>query len=241
MVAEKQACHLRVTYKGLGGHASLIHGDNPMADLARLLLQVQSRNLPTHVTPESRMMFQAIGRHLSPIARLGMADLLNSRFTALALKLMGSGDRSLGPLFRNTVNPTIVRGGDQINVVPGVVSVDLDGRLLPNMAPDRLISELAVVAGKDATISRLVRHSKWPFMGERSGRHPCAHGYACGDGWKAICPPWHPNLRFLPMLLPSTLDFAAVIHGPDERAAVDAINFGADAVYRLLQRYGRTP
>ena len=241
MVAEKQVCHLRVTYKGLGGHASLIHGDNPMADLARLLLQVQSRNLPTHVTPEARMMFQAIGRHLSPIARLGMADLLNSRFTALALKLMGSRGRSFGPLFRNTVNPTIVRGGDQINVVPGVVSVDLDGRLLPNMAPDRLISELAVIAGKDATISRLVRHSKWPFTGERSGRHPCAHAHACGDGWKAICPPWHPNLRFLPMLLPSTLDFAAVTHGPDERAAVDAINFGADAVYRLLQRYGRTP
>ena len=41
MVAEKQVCHLRVTYKGLGGHASLIHGDTPMADLARLLLQVQ--------------------------------------------------------------------------------------------------------------------------------------------------------------------------------------------------------
>ena len=152
MVAEKQVCHLRVTYKGLGGHASLIHGDNPMADLARLLLQVQSRNLPTHVTPEARMMFQVIGRHLSPIARLGMADLLNSRFTALALKLMGSRGRSFGPLFRNTVNPTIVRGGDQINVVPGVVSVDLDGRLLPNMAPDRLISELAVIAGKGATI-----------------------------------------------------------------------------------------
>ena len=46
---------------------------------------------------------------------------------------------------------------------------------------------------------------------------------------------------FLPMLLPSTLDFAAVIHGPDERVPVDAINFGAGAVYRLLQRYGRTP
>ena len=136
-------------------------------------------------------MFQAIGRHLSPIARLGMADLLNSRFTALALKLMGSRGRSFGPLFRNTVNPTIVRGGDQINVVPGVVSVDLDGRLLPNMPPDRLISELAVIAGKDATISRLVRHSKWPFTGERSGRHPCAHAHACGDGWKVICPPWH--------------------------------------------------
>ena len=133
MVAEKQVCHLRVTFKGVGGHASLIQGDNPMADLARLLQQVQSRNLSTHVTPEARTMFRAIGRHLSPIARLGMAALLNSRFTALALKLMGFRGRTFGPLFRNTVNPTIVRGGDQINVVPGGVSVDLDGRLLPNM------------------------------------------------------------------------------------------------------------
>jgi acetylornithine deacetylase/succinyl-diaminopimelate desuccinylase-like protein len=45
---------------------------------------------------------------------------------------------------------------------------------------------------------------------------------------------------FLPMLLPATLDFAATIHGPDERVPVDAINFGAGAIYRLLQRYGRT-
>ena len=30
---------------------------------------------------------------------------------------------------------------------------------------------------------------------------------------------------FLPMLLPETLDFAATIHGPDERVPVDAINF----------------
>ena len=46
---------------------------------------------------------------------------------------------------------------------------------------------------------------------------------------------------FLPMLLPKTLDFVSAIHGPDERVPVAAINFGAGAIYRLLQRYGRTP
>ena len=45
---------------------------------------------------------------------------------------------------------------------------------------------------------------------------------------------------FLPMLLPDTLDFAATIHGPDERVPVSAINFGADAMYSLLKRYGRS-
>ena len=254
MVAEKQVCHLRVTFKGVGGHASLIQGDNPMADLARLLQQVQSRNLPTHVTPEARMMFQAIGRHLSPIARLGMAALLNSRFTALALKLMGSRGRTFKPLFRNTVNPTIVRGGDQINVVPGVVSVDLDGRLLPNMPPDRLISELAVIAGKDATIE-VLSHDPGPQSPDMGLFDTLSGVLRESDPDGIPVPMLMPaatderlfarlgiqNYGFLLMLLPSTLDFAAVIHGPDERVPVDAINFGADAVYRLLQRYGRTP
>ena len=46
---------------------------------------------------------------------------------------------------------------------------------------------------------------------------------------------------FLPMLLPDELDFAATIHGPDERVPVSAISFGADGLYSLLQRYGRSP
>ena len=46
---------------------------------------------------------------------------------------------------------------------------------------------------------------------------------------------------FLPMRLPADLDFASTIHGPNERVTVEAIWFGADAFYRLLQSYGRTP
>ena len=37
MVAEKQVCHLKVTFRGANGHASLNHQDNPMANLARFL------------------------------------------------------------------------------------------------------------------------------------------------------------------------------------------------------------
>jgi len=63
-------------------------------------------------------MFQAIGRHVSLPARAGIAALLNPRFTASTLKLMGAKGRTFSPLLRNTVNPTSVRGGGQINVVP---------------------------------------------------------------------------------------------------------------------------
>ena len=76
-------------------------------------------------------MFQAIGRHVSLPARAGIAALLNPRFTASTFRLMGVKGRTFSPLFRNTVNPTSVRGDGQINVVHDEVSVDLDGRVLP--------------------------------------------------------------------------------------------------------------
>ena len=68
--------------------------------------------------------------------------LLNPRFTASTLRLMGVKSRTFSPLFRNTVNPTSVRDGGKINVVSDEVSVDLDGRILPNLSPELLMSEL---------------------------------------------------------------------------------------------------
>ena len=255
MVAEKQVCHLRVTFRGVGGHASLAQRDNPMTGLARFLQRVQSQELPTHVTPVARTMFLSIGKRLSPPARAGIAALLNPRFTALTLRLLGARGRTFAPLFRNTVNPTVVRGGEQINVVPGEVSLDLDGRLLPNFTPEQLISELRTlaVAGSDIDI-KVLSHDPGPEKPDLGLFETLSGVLQESDPEGIPVPMLMPaatdgrlfarlgiqTYGFIPMLLPKTLDFAATIHGPDERVPVDAINFGAAAIYRLLQRYGRT-
>ncbi|MCH8799602.1 MAG: M20/M25/M40 family metallo-hydrolase [Chloroflexi bacterium] len=256
MVSEKQVCHLRATFRGAGGHASLTQRDNPMNGLARFLQRVQSRQLPIHVTPEARMMFQAIGKHLPPPARAGMAALLNPRFTALALRLLGARGRTFNPLFRNTVNPTLVRGGELINVIPEEVSVDLDGRLLPNIGPERLVSELAEIAGTGANIEiEVLSHDAGPRQPDLGLFDTLSSVLKESDPEGIAVPMLMPaatdgrlfarlgiqTYGFLPMLLPKTLDFVSAIHGPDERVPVAAINFGAGAIYRLLQRYGRTP
>lgn len=44
---------------------------------------------------------------------------------------------------------------------------------------------------------------------------------------------------FLPMNLPPEVDFIRTIHGADERTPVAALDFGTDAVYKVLERYGR--
>ena len=253
MVSEKQVCHLRVTFRGSSGHASLTQQNNPMLALSRFLQRVQARELPVHVTPETRMMFQAISKHVPIPGRAGLAALLNPRFTALAIRLMGRKGGTFNPLFRNTVTPTLVRGGEQINVVPNEVSVDLDGRLLPGLGPDQLIAELNEIAGAGAKIE-VLRHDAGPGQPDLGLFDTLSDVLREADPKGIPVPMLMPastdgrlfsrlgiqTYGFLPMLLPDELDFAAAIHGPDERVPVSAISSGAEALYSLLKRYGRS-
>ena len=40
------------------------------------------------------------------------------------------------------------------------------------------------------------------------------------------------------MLLPDDLNFLQTIHAADERIPVNAVEFGTNAIYQLLQRFG---
>ena len=42
---------------------------------------------------------------------------------------------------------------------------------------------------------------------------------------------------FLPMRLPEDFKFDKLIHAADERIPVDALDFGAEAVWRAIQRF----
>jgi acetylornithine deacetylase/succinyl-diaminopimelate desuccinylase-like protein len=44
------------------------------------------------------------------------------------------------------------------------------------------------------------------------------------------------NYGFTPLNLPANFDFLATLHAPDERVPVDALEFGANALYELLRR-----
>ena len=43
---------------------------------------------------------------------------------------------------------------------------------------------------------------------------------------------------FLPMRLPESFRFTKLIHAADERIPVDALEFGAEAVWRAVRRFG---
>jgi acetylornithine deacetylase/succinyl-diaminopimelate desuccinylase-like protein len=155
------------------------------------------------------------------------------------------------PLLHNTVNATVVRGGAQANVIPSEITVQLDGRLLPGFTPDEMLSELRQLAGDLAefsagrsdltpsaepdmglfdTLAAILREADpegtpIPLLlsGVTDGRHFARLGIQ--------------TYGYLPMCLPADFPGIQLIHAADERIPVDAVTFGAEAIYQVLRRY----
>jgi acetylornithine deacetylase/succinyl-diaminopimelate desuccinylase-like protein len=77
MVAEKQVCWMKATVRGRGGHGSIPVRDGAMAKLSRLLQQLDQRDLPVHITPPARLMFDAMSAELSGAQKLILGQLTN--------------------------------------------------------------------------------------------------------------------------------------------------------------------
>jgi acetylornithine deacetylase/succinyl-diaminopimelate desuccinylase-like protein len=249
-VGEKQICWLKATIRGPGGHGAMINRGGTVARLARFLSDLDRKRLPVHVTPIVREMVEAIASALPRHQAAVMRSLLKPRFTDGALRLLGAQGAMFEPMLRNTVNATIVRGGSKINVVPSEIEVELDGRALPGFSPEQLIAELHELVGKDIELE-LVRHDPGPAAPDLGLFELLA------DVIRELDPEGIPipllqigvtdgrffsragiqTYGFLPMRLPPDFAFTKLIHAADERIPVAALEFGAEAVWRAVQRF----
>jgi acetylornithine deacetylase/succinyl-diaminopimelate desuccinylase-like protein len=249
-VAEKQICWLKATVRGPGGHGAMVHRGGTVARLARLLSDLDRKRLPVHVTPVVRQTVEAIAAELPRPQAAVMRSLLKPRLTDAALRLLGAQAALFEPMLRNTVNATIVRGGAKINVVPSEIELELDGRALPGFTPDDLIAELHGIIGDDIEIE-LVRHDPGPSAPDL-GLFETLAGVireldpegipvpllqiGVTDG-RFFSQAGVQTYGFLPMRLPEGFAFTKLIHAADERIPVDALEFGAEAVWRSVQRF----
>jgi acetylornithine deacetylase/succinyl-diaminopimelate desuccinylase-like protein len=249
-LGEKQICWLKATVRGPGGHGAMIHRDGTMARLARMLDDLNRKRLPIHVTPIVRDMIETIAAHLPRPKRDLMLALLKPAVADLALPKLGPRLRWLETLLRNTVNATIVRGGDKVNVIPAQIDLELDGRLLPGFTPDDLIGELHEIVGNDIEVE-LVRHD--PGLAEPD----LALFEMLGSVLRELDPEGIPmpllqggvtdarffaqlgiqTYGFMPMRLPADFPVLKIVHAADERIPVAALEFGTEAVTRALRRF----
>ena len=250
MVAEKQICVLRATIRGTGGHGALRGPGSATARLARLLQRLERRQLPLHPTPVAVEMFKAVSSSLPFPSSVLFRQLLNPIIAGWLLTAMGDRGKLFGQLLRNSVNPTIIRGGDQINVVPSEISLGLDGRLLPGYSPQDLIDELHRVMGDEVALE-VVHHDagpEKPDMGLFSTLasvlrqadpegHPVPMLLPAATDGRFLSRLGIQSYGFLPMRLPPDFNFSQTIHGANERIPVQALDFGCETMYQLLLRF----
>jgi acetylornithine deacetylase/succinyl-diaminopimelate desuccinylase-like protein len=251
-VAEKQLCWVKATVRGPGGHGALPMRGGAMARLGTLLRTVDRRRLPVHVTPIARRMIEQTAAELPVPAGVLLRQLLDPRFTDHVLRLLGERGKVFDPLLHNTVNATIVRGGDKVNVIPSEATVEFDGRLLPGFTADDMVRELSALLGPDVDVE-VLRHEPGPpeadlglfdllagvlREADPSGT-PIPLLLAAFTDARHFARLGIQSYGFTPMQLPAEMRFTELIHAADERIPVDAVRFGTDAVFRVIERYGR--
>jgi len=249
-VAEKQICWLKGALRGPGGHGAMIHRGGTMARLGRLLTDLDRKRMPIHVTPIVRIMIETIAGQLSRPKRDLVLQLLRPAVADRALPRLGEDARTIEGLLRNTINATIVRGGEKVNVVPARIDLELDGRLLPGFTPDDLIAEAHALVGDDIELE-LVRHDPGPAEPDYT------HFDMLGGVLHELDPGAIPmpllqggvtdarffsqlgiqTYGFMPMRLAEDFPLLKLVHAADERIPVDALEFGTEAVSRALQRF----
>ena len=183
--------------------------------------------------------------------RLVLRQLLNPRLTDPLLDVMGPMGQALDPLLHNTASPTMLRGSAQINVIPAKVSVHLDGRLLPGYGPDDMLAELGHLLGDEVEleVTDYEPGPPEPDMGlfdllasilrqVDPGGHPAPLLMAGVTDARHLARLGIQTYGFTPLKMPRGMDFWQLVHGADERVPVAALDFGVEALYRLLECYG---
>jgi acetylornithine deacetylase/succinyl-diaminopimelate desuccinylase-like protein len=250
MVAEKQICWTLATLRGRAGHGSMPVRGGAMGSLGRLLAALDGKRLPVHVPVVTRMMVDAVASELPAPVAMPLRGLLRPRITDRVLDALGDRGRLFDPLLHNTVSPTIVRGGEKINVIPGEVGVELDIRLLPGSSPEQAFAEIRALTGVEAEFE-LIAHDPAPAVPDMAMFDALAGVLRELDSEAKAVPLLLPGVTdgrffsklgiqtygFLPMQLPAEMRFMELIHAEDERLPVAAVEFGTSAIERVLDRF----
>jgi acetylornithine deacetylase/succinyl-diaminopimelate desuccinylase-like protein len=250
-VAEKQVCWTRATIRGPGGHGSLPMRGGAMARLARILSALDNERLPVHITDAPRAMIEALAAAL-PEGGSELADaLLDPSRTDATLDALGERGETFDAMLHNTVNATIVRGGDKINVIPSELQLELDGRLLPGQLPGDLFEELRRLTGDHELELEVTDFEPGPAHADLSLFPLLSEVIKAADPSAVPLPMLLPGLTdgrlfaqigiqtygFLPMRLPADLNFMKLIHAADERVPAEEIRWGSDRIRDVIDRY----
>jgi len=232
---------MRLTARGTAGHGSMIQPDNAVTELAEAIGRLGRHEWPTRLIPSVRAFLEGA------CEALGIEFMPND--PGQVLTKIGPVSRLIGATLRNTVNPTVLRAGYKVNVVPQTATAEVDGRFLPGHEEeffaelDRVLgpgvtrevihSDIALETAPDGALYKAMTSA---LAAEDPDARVIPYCLSAGTDAKSFSRLGLRCFGFVPLRLPPDLDFSGMFHGIDERVPVDGLRFGVRVLDRFLDR-----
>lgn len=244
-VAQKRPLWLEVSTAGRGGHASGLNPESANHRLIEGLARVLALPPRWRVTPPARDYLKAI------------APLHNDHWQRVLTDIDAVVDEKAGPreflfpgmanLFLDTVQVTVLSGGNRINVIPANASARLDVRLLPDTDAEAFLARIREALGKGYEVKVLVTSPPAPPSPAGGRLYAAFQKVLSRDA--PVVPTMVPGFtdsrffreRGIPAygITPFALegDDLKGIHGPDERIPLDEFDRGVERMVGILRAY----
>ena len=240
-VAEKGIAWLRLTARGTAGHGSMVQPDNAVTELAEAIGRLGRHEWPLRLLPSAAAFLEGAAQ------ALGIEFIPND--PGPLLSKIGSLSRVIGATLRNTANPTVLKAGYKVNIVPQAATAEVDGRFLPGYQ-DEFFAELDRVLGPGVTREfihtdialqttpdgALYEAMTSALVAEDPEAAVVPYCFSGGTDAKAFSRLGLRCFGFTPLRLAPDLDFSGMFHGIDERVPVDGLQFGTRVLDRFLDR-----
>jgi acetylornithine deacetylase/succinyl-diaminopimelate desuccinylase-like protein len=237
--AERGIAWLRLTAQGTAGHGAMVHPDNAVTELAEAVARIGRHQWPIQLTPPVLAFLEAA------------ADALGIEFNPDdpdgVLNRIGPISRIIRAVTRNTVNPTGLRAGYKVNVIPQEAVAEIDGRYLPGhedeffaeldrligpkLARDVIHRDIAVEAPAEGDLYQAMTDA---LLAADPGARVVPYTMFGGTDAKAFSQQGIRCYGYAPLQLPADLDFSGMFHGIDERVPVDGLRFGVRVLDAFL-------
>jgi acetylornithine deacetylase/succinyl-diaminopimelate desuccinylase-like protein len=237
--AEKGLAWMRLTATGTAGHGSMIHGDNAVTTLAEAVARIGRHEWPVRLPDSARAFLEAAS------AALGVE--FDPEDPGTVLGKLGAMSRLVGATVKNTANPTGLKAGYKVNVIPQSATAEIDGRFLPGYEEeffaeiDRLLGgavkrefihhDIALETTADGALYDAMTAA---LLAEDPQAMVVPYCLSAGTDAKSFSKLGIRCFGFSPLKLPPELDFSGMFHGIDERVPVDGLRFGVRVLDRFL-------
>jgi acetylornithine deacetylase/succinyl-diaminopimelate desuccinylase-like protein len=245
-VAQKRPLWLEVSTAGRGGHGSGLNPDSANHQLIQGLARLLAPAPRWRVSPPVRAFYKALAPHQNEHWRrvFSNIDAVVTEKGPKEFLLPGMAN-----LFIDSVQATVLRGGERINVIPERAWARLDIRLLPDTDSAAFLAEVKRRLGPGFTVKVLVS-SPPAAPSPASGRLYGALVSGLGNEGPVV-PAFISGFtdsrffreRGIPAYGVSPFKLGPAdsrgIHGPDERILVAEIDRGVERMIRVLSSYAR--